>query len=102
MEATFDIRVVDDTEMNKIREQVKRTTDLKIDNMLVVEGCLNDDKTILGGTREFISHFCTFFEFGICYSQEFKPAQKLAKKFNDPAAVERSLELMLERIDKQV
>ena len=58
-------------------------TKIKIDNVLAVEGCLNDDKTILGGTKEFINHFCTFFEFGICYSGEYKPTKALEKRFSD-------------------
>ena len=51
---------------------------VKVDDMLVVEGCLNDDKTVLGGKHEFLSHFCTFFNFNICFSAaESKPINNL-------------------------
>lgn len=52
--------------------------------MLVVEGCFNDDKTVLGGKNEFFSHFCTFFPFNACYAQSEGGALKnLKRDFND-------------------
>ena len=57
--------------------------------MLVVEGCLNDDKTVLGGRHEFLSHFCTFFNFNIFYSAaESSGARQLGKKLSDPDIVD--------------
>lgn len=53
---------------------------IKVDDLLAVEGCINDDKTILGGKNEFLSHFCTFFNFNICYSN--KEAKAMKKTFD--------------------
>jgi len=33
--------------------------------MIVFEGCEEDDKIVLGGRNPFLSHFCTFFNFNI-------------------------------------
>ena len=36
--------------------------------MIVFEGCDEDDKIVLGGKHAFLSHFCTFFPFNICHA----------------------------------
>ena len=78
MVAEFDIRVIDESQMIIIRKQMMERYGVKVDDMLVVEGCLNDDKTVLGGKHEFLSHFCTFFNFNICFSAaESKPINTL-------------------------
>ena len=75
---------------------------VKIDDMLVVEGCLNDDKTVLGGRLSFLNHFCTFFDFNACHgANEAGPIKKMQKHFNDPDQVDRGLEAFLMRMDEQ-
>ena len=49
MIAEFNITEVDDAKMIKLKKDMKDHFDLVVDEMLVVEGCVNDDKTILGG-----------------------------------------------------
>ncbi len=72
---------------------MQETYAVKLDDMLVVEGCLNDDKTVLGGRNEFLSHFCTFFKFNICYSAaESKGVRSLDKKLSSPDAMDAWLQ----------
>ena len=72
---------------------MQETYAVKLDDMLVVEGCLNDDKTVLGGRNEFLSHFCTFFKFTICYSAaESKGVRSLDKKLSSPDAMDAWLQ----------
>jgi hypothetical protein len=35
--------------------------------MIVFEGCERDDNIVLGGKNAFLSHFCTLFNFNICF-----------------------------------
>ena len=68
--------------------------------MLVVEGCLNDDKTVLGGREGFLSHFCEFFEFNICYSaRESKGVRKLDKSLSDPEFVGSKIDGWINNLD---
>ena len=68
MEVEFKINNVDDGQYEDMRKLMKQKYNMKIDDMLAIEGCINDDKTILGGKNEFLAHFCTFFNFNICFS----------------------------------
>ena len=49
---------------------MRREVGVKVDECLVIEGCESDDKVVLGGKDAFLSHFCTFFNFNICFSNE--------------------------------
>ncbi len=80
---------------------MKQAYDIKIDEMLVVEGCLNDDKTVLGGREAFLSHFCTFFNFNICFSHsESKSVRKLDKKSSDEDFISRKIDGWIDNLDK--
>ena len=57
---------------------MKKHFDVPLDDMMVVEGCIEDDKTVLGGRKAFFNHFCTFFEFSACYAEnEYSAVKKL-------------------------
>ncbi len=80
---------------------MKQKFNIKIDDMLAVEGCLEDDKTVLGGQSAFLSHFCTFYNFNICYGHaEAKPIKKLQERFSDPDTVEKGIENWIAKIDQ--
>ena len=90
--AEFNITVIDEAPFQQIRDKMSKTFGLKLDDMLVVEGCLNDDKTVLGGRNEFLSHFCTFFKFNICFSAaESKGVRALDKKLSNPDTMDAFL-----------
>jgi hypothetical protein len=67
---------VDEGKFNELKTLLKDNYGVKVDDILAVEGCINDDKTILGGRNEFLSHFCTLFNFNICYSNLENKAMK--------------------------
>ena len=71
--------------------------------MIVFEGCEEDDKIVLGGRNAFLSHFCTFFNFNICYvASESKYIQKGIKQFNDAPKLDKDLENFLKSFDKKM
>eukprot|EP00354_Favella_ehrenbergii_P005475 CAMPEP_0170456852 /NCGR_PEP_ID=MMETSP0123-20130129/4343_1 /TAXON_ID=182087 /ORGANISM="Favella ehrenbergii, Strain Fehren 1" /LENGTH=85 /DNA_ID=CAMNT_0010720457 /DNA_START=284 /DNA_END=537 /DNA_ORIENTATION=- len=70
----FNIEVVEDAHLIAMKDKMKREVGVKIDEILVIEGCESDDKVILGGKDAFINHFCHYFKFNICYSHEKKAA----------------------------
>ena len=101
MVTEFNITVIDEAYFKEIRSKMKKDYGIKVDDMLVVEGCLNDDKTVLGGREAFLSHFCTFFNFNICYSHaESKGVRKLDKKISDEDFINRKIENMITNMDK--
>lgn len=62
---------------------------------------MEDDKIILGGRQEFMSHFCTFFEFNACYSaQEARPVRNLEKKWRNPDSIDESINNLLNKMDQ--
>ena len=76
---------MDDYEFLKMRDEIKSThKSIPLDNeMIVFEGCDQDDKIVLGGRNAFLSHFCTFFNFNICHARgESKFIQKEINRFN--------------------
>ena len=81
---------------------MRREVGVKVDECLVIEGCESDDKVVLGGKDAFLSHFCTFFNFNICFSNEQKAAKSLNKFFNDSDRINRSIENFITTIDKRV
>ena len=100
MVTEFNITVIDESHFSQIRESMKKQYEIKLDDMLVVEGCLNDDKTVLGGREAFLSHFCTFFNFNICFSHsEGKYVRKLDKKMSDEEFINKKIEGLIEKLD---
>ena len=81
---------------------MRREVGVKVDECLVIEGCESDDKVVLGGKDAFLSHFCTFFNFNICFSNEQKAAKSINKFFNDSDRINRSIENFITTIDKRV
>lgn len=63
----FDINRIAEGDMVILTKEVRNHYGVNLNgNMLVMEGCPGDDITLLGGEREFYSHFCTLFNFGVC------------------------------------
>ena len=61
------VNEVSDGQFEKIKDRMKSEYDIRIKGELIaMEGCVTDDKIILGGKNEFMSHFCTFFNFSSC------------------------------------
>ena len=69
-------------------------------NMLVMEGCVSDDSIILGGKFEFMSHFCTFFNFSACMTGVEGMALKgTSKLLADPDAFDKKLNEFVNSVD---
>ena len=98
----FNIGIVDENALMQIRDKMKKEVGVKVDEILVVEGCESDDKVVLGGKDAFVSHFCSYFNFNICFSNEKRSAKALSKFMNDGDRVNRSLENFVNNIDKRV
>ena len=64
-----------------MKDQVKKQYGVSIQDFLAVEGCIEDDKILLGGRPEFLSHFCTLFRFNICYQYSESKAMKKTNEF---------------------
>ena len=76
---------------------------VKIDDAFVTEGCPGDDVTVLGSKQNFLSHFCTFFEFNVCYSSKEKNlGEKAHKLFSDPEGLSQSIEKMVMSLDEKL
>ena len=101
MLAEFNIQVLDDYAFTQLKNKMKDEFDVKADEVLVMEGCENDDFNILGGKHAFLSHFCNFFNFNICYSAVEQSANKeIHKFFNDGDRVNSSIESFINDLDK--
>lgn len=86
LNSEFKIQILEDGKFYDMRDELHRTAKkIPLDSeMVVFEGCEEDDKVILGGKTAFLSHFCTFFTFNICYAPgESKLIQRGIKRFND-------------------
>jgi len=69
--------------------------------MLVVEGCINDDKTILGGKGAFMSHFCNFFSFNACHSaSESYAIKNMNKVMTDGEHMDNKINNLMDMFDK--
>ena len=67
----FKVNILDDHDFINMRDEMhKESNKIPLDNeMIVFEGCEEDDKIVLGGRKPFLLHFCTFFNFNICQAQ---------------------------------
>ena len=98
----FNIDIVEDNDLVAIRDRMRNEVGVKVDEVLVVEGCESDDKVVLGGKDAFLNHFCGFFQFNICYSNEKKAAKKISAFFNDSDRMNKKIEDWIANIDKKV
>ena len=77
-----------------MKDEIKKNhPKLPTDNeMVVFEGCENDDQVLLGGKNAFLSHFCEFFKFNICHGPgDRKGLKKSIERFNDPEKLDNLL-----------
>jgi len=89
----FNVNEVDEKQFEKIKDAMKKQHGIPLDDMLVVEGCMNDDRIVLGGKQEFLNHFCAFFDFNICYSmRENKSLKRAHGVMNDPELLNKKIE----------
>lgn len=105
------MNVVDDDKFDKIRTTLKQHFNVHMDDVLAVEvrhysltylqGCFNDDKIILGGRYEFLNHFCTLFNFNICYSErEAKALKQTYQMFNDNESFNKKVDEWVRKLDE--
>ena len=100
MLAEFNIAILDEGKFKNMKDKFKRDFDVKSDEVFVMEGCETDDLNILGGKHEFLSHFCTFFNFNICYSAVEQSASKeINKLFNDGDRINDKIETFIKDLD---
>ena len=78
---------------------MRKEVGVKVDEVLVMEGCESDDKVVLGGKDAFLSHFCHHFNFNICFSSEAKAAKKLSRFLNDSDRMNSSIEKFISGLD---
>ena len=101
MEVEFKINNVDDGQYEDMKKVMKQKYGMKIDDMLAIEGCINDDKTILGGKNEFLAHFCTFFNFNICFSaKEGKALKKTFESMSNVDSFDKKVDDFMKKFDE--
>ena len=66
------IQVMPDDYFDKLKTDMKREHNIIVDELFVTEGCEQDDFLVLGGKYQFLNHFCTFFDFNVCYASADK------------------------------
>ena len=86
----------------QIKDKMKSEVGVKVDELLVVEGCESDDKIVLGGKEAFVSHFCTYFNFNMCHANEKQGVKALSRFMNDGDRINSSLENFVNNIDKRL
>ena len=100
LEVEFKVNVVDENKFSEMKQILKHKYGVKCDDILAIEGCINDDKTILGGKNEFLSHFCTFFNFNICFSnKENKAMKKTFEMLSDNDALNQKVDDFIKKFD---
>jgi hypothetical protein len=93
--------VVEDAQFDDMKGMLKSNYGIKVDDIMAVEGCINDTKTILGGRNEFLSHFCTLFNFNICYSnKENKALKKTYETMSDHEEFNKKIEEFIKKFDQ--
>jgi hypothetical protein len=76
---------------------------VKVDEMFVVEGCHNDNMILLGDKNEFMSHFCTLFNFDACYAyKERKVGHSSYQLFSDPERLNDKIEDLISKFDAKM
>ena len=101
LEAEFKVNVVDDGKFDEMKNMLKSTHGVKADDIIAVEGCINDTKIILGGRNEFLSHFCTLFNFNICFSnKENKAMKKTYDMLSDHEAFNKKVDDFIKKFDE--
>jgi len=61
---------------------------------------VKDDKTILGGRNQFMSHFCTLFNFNICYANlELKALKTTNQVLSDDELLSKKLDAWIRTFD---
>ena len=108
-EADFTVNVLEEGKFEQLKEGVSKTFGVQIDDILAVEvrllvhlwqGCVNDDKTILGGRNQFMSHFCTLFNFNICYANmELKALRNTNRLLSDDELLTQKLDEWARKFD---
>ena len=69
--------------------------------MIVFEGCENDDSSVLGGKNAFLSHFCTLFTFNICHGPgDTKMLKRNIALYNNPNKLDSFLKSFDEKEEK--
>ena len=92
---------MDDGKFDEMKGMLKNTHGVKADDMIAIEGCINDTKIILGGRNEFLSHFCTLFNFNICYSnKENKAMKKTYDMLSDHEALNKKVDEFIKKFDE--
>jgi hypothetical protein len=92
--------VVEDSQFNEMKQLLKDRYGIKADDIIAVEGCMNDDKTVLGGKNEFLSHFCTLFNFNICFSnKENKAMKKTFEMLSDNDQLNQRVDDFIKKFD---
>ena len=100
LEAEFKVNVVEDSQFNEMKQLLKDRYGIKADDIIAVEGCMNDDKTVLGGKNEFLSHFCTLFNFNICFSnKENKAMKKTFEMLSDNDQLNQRVDDFIKKFD---
>ena len=100
LEAEFKVNVVDDAKFDEMKGLLKNQHGVKTDDIIAIEGCLKDTKIILGGRNEFLSHFCTLFNFIICFSnKENKAMKKTYDMLSDHEALNNKVEDFIKKFD---
>eukprot|EP00347_Sterkiella_histriomuscorum_P008853 403343490 len=100
LEADIQMTNVDESQFMKIKDGIKNLYGVKFDDFLAVEGCLEDDKILLGGRQEFLSHFCTLFKFNICFQAvESKALRKTNQMLNDNDALNAKVDEWMRKFD---
>lgn len=91
---------MDDGRFRSMKDQFKKEFDVKADEVLVLEGCESDDLNVLGGKHNFLSHFCTFFNFNICYSAvEASASKEINRMMNDGDRINSQIDALVKSLD---
>lgn len=85
MSSEFKITDVSRATLDKLKSNLASQGVFIAEDMVVMEGCAQDDKVMLGGKKQFLSHFCTLFNFDMCTANTEKTVfNQVNKLFSDP------------------
>ena len=100
MSTEFIVSEVTESKLDGVKEKLKEKGVVLKGDMLVLEGCSTDDKIILGGRNEFLSHFCTFFNFDACMAGSDGQALSGTRKvFSDSEVLDKRLNEFVRSFD---